>query len=278
MEKDCFGGLEPAEKQLEAGGLTWNYLEWNPGGGKTILLAHGITSDARAWWRVGAELALDGARVIAVDMPGHGHTTPSQEGTGWRTTAFQLSAFAAALNLPAYRLCGHSWGGVVSLHVAADFGAGLERVALLDPALRLSQERAEPAGAEQDALVGQPKKTREEYHQYAIANMPAWSECDHYWKAGALLTYDPATVRDFFWHNSGQMAINLLGQVNLPLLLVISDEQVGGVMSLETQAEARAALIPELGKAVKLDGVGHNLTREDYDQTMRYLKPFLLAD
>ncbi len=277
-KEDCMAGLEPAEKTVEAGGLNWRYLEWNGDGSPTILLAHGVTSDARAWWRVGPSLAERGARVLALDMPGHGLTSSNADGTEWLTTARQLAAFVAATGLDrrGYRLAGHSWGGVTSLMLAAEFGLGLERLALLDPAIYLDPGRAEARAKDFEAEIGQPRKSRQEAHEWAIANNAGWHECDYYWKAGAIQHYQPEIVRDFYSQNAAQNVTHLLSRLEIPVLLLVSDEQVGGVLPLGIQAQAEAALRPGLGHLVKLPGVGHNLQREDYPGTMQHLKPFLL--
>src|SRR5258708_19124254 len=69
----CVGGLEPSRGQVQAGGMTFSYLEWGDSG-SPLLLLHGITSSARGWWRVAPELAGLGYHVYALDMPGHGQS------------------------------------------------------------------------------------------------------------------------------------------------------------------------------------------------------------
>lgn len=278
METEHLGGMAPAEQQVEAAGFNWNYLEWNPTGAKTILLAHGITSDARGWWRVGAELALAGARVLAVDMPGHGSTEDSPTDVAEPTTAAQLASFISTLGLDTtgYRLVGHSWGGAVSLVLAATNPAGLEKVLLLDPALYLGRERAEEGAAGYQAEADEPKKSWEEAFTWAQEHQPAWTPSDHYWKAGAMLAYRPETVRDFFRHNSERNNVPLLSQVEAPLLLIISDSEAGGVIEPPVEEQARAALKPGRGQAVRYPGIGHNPHRENFDRLAQDLKPFLL--
>ena len=277
METAHEGGLAPAEKKVEAGGMVWNYLEWNPGGKPNVLLVHGITSNARTWWKLGPDLALGGAHVLAVDMPGHGSSdTPTD--VKWASTATQLAAFVEAVgwDKAGYRLAGHSWGGAVSLTLAAHHPAGLEKVALLDPALHLDEKWAGKGKDQYQAEVGVPKKSWEDYLAWAQKDMPHWTDTDRHWKAGAMVAYRPEAVRDFFGHNSGRNITALLGQVKVPLLLFISDETLGGVIQPEVQAEAREALRPGTGRAVHYEGVGHNIHREDYTRLQSDLKPFLL--
>lgn len=278
METAYEGGLAPAEKQAEAGGLVWNYLEWNSTGKPNILLVHGITSDARTWWKLGPDLALSGGHVVAVDMPGHGSSGDTPNDIKWSSTAAQLAAFVKTLgwDKAGFRLAGHSWGGAVSLSLAAAHPVGLEKVALLDPALRLDEEWAVKGATQYQAELGESKKSWDDYLDWTRQNMPHWTDADRHWKAGAMVAYRPEAVRDFFNHNTGRDITPLLGQVDVPLLLFISDETLGGVIQPEVQAAARAALRPDTGRALRYNGVGHNIHREDYDRLLADLKPFLL--
>ncbi len=272
-------GLEPAELTGTAGGLNWRYLEWNKNGRINILLAHGITSDARAWWRLGADLARQGAHVVGVDMPGHGETSSGPD-TRWDTTARQLADFAKLLGWDAagYRLAGHSWGGVTGLRLAARYNTGLARVALLDPALDLRPDLVETFSPAYIAQVGQPKLDWQAYYDQSKVNNSRWPEhYDHFWKAGAMLKFQPEVVRDFWLQNAGDNAVIQLLEVKVPLLLLMCDEQEGGFLSAQTQAACRSALEPASGQAVRLDGIGHNLLRENYAVTTAHLSPFLLA-
>lgn len=278
MASEHEGELAPAHNHIEAGGLTWHHLEWNPGGKPHVLLLHGITSDARTWWHLGPDLALAGAHILAVDMPGHGTSGDSPTGLKAQTTAAQLAAFVAAVgwDKTGYRLAGHSWGGLVSLTLAAHHPGGLERVALLDPALYLNVEWTTQEIEKYEAEVGVPKKSWDEYLAWTEKNMPHWTASDRHWKAGAMVNYRPETVRDFFRDNSGHNAVPLFGRVEVPLLLVISDETVGGIIQPEVQTAAKNTLRPGTGRAVRYEGVGHNPQREDYARLVADLKPFLL--
>ncbi|BCB82954.1 hypothetical protein Psuf_002670 [Phytohabitans suffuscus] len=53
---------------------TWAYDRWGEAG-RPVVLLHGPTFDRTMWWPVAAELA-DHATVVAVDLPGHGHSPP----------------------------------------------------------------------------------------------------------------------------------------------------------------------------------------------------------
>jgi pimeloyl-ACP methyl ester carboxylesterase len=60
----------------------------------------------------------------------------------------------------------------------------------------------------------------------------------------------------------------LLGRVNVPTLLITSDPERGGIVTPEASAEAQQ-ILPSL-KAIRIEGAGHNIRREQFD-------PFLAA-
>ncbi len=59
---------------VDAAGIPWSALTWGDPAARPLLLIHGVTSSAAAWWRLGPAFAASGRRVVAVDLPGHGRT------------------------------------------------------------------------------------------------------------------------------------------------------------------------------------------------------------
>jgi pimeloyl-ACP methyl ester carboxylesterase len=54
------------------------YDRWG-GGGRPVLLLHGVLFDRRVWWPTAAEIAGD-CTVVAPDLPGHGDTPGGPDG------------------------------------------------------------------------------------------------------------------------------------------------------------------------------------------------------
>ena len=92
------------------------------GDGPPLLLVHGITEDRTAWMDIPGELASDW-RVHAVDLRGHGQSTPTDTGD-LASMAGDLAAVIATLGLEAPILIGHSLGGAVVSAVAASMPTG----------------------------------------------------------------------------------------------------------------------------------------------------------
>jgi pimeloyl-ACP methyl ester carboxylesterase len=84
--------------------------EWTgPGATRTAVLLHMLTQSSNTWWRVGPELAERGYRVLAPDLPGHGHSP--------RAATYSIDAMVEALvaSVPAGPdlVVAHSFGAIV---------------------------------------------------------------------------------------------------------------------------------------------------------------------
>lgn len=88
------------------------------GNGPPIVLIHGVTLRAEIW-RHQAELA-DEARVIAIDMRGHGESRAGRNGSSISANSADLDLLLNALDLERAVVAGHSMGGMVLGRCLAD--------------------------------------------------------------------------------------------------------------------------------------------------------------
>lgn len=108
------------------------------GSGPPIVLVHGVTLSSDLWCQQLAELDAR-HRVVAVDVRGHGRSTPGSDGFsgGMGRLAADLRQVFDGLDIEGAVLAGHSLGGMITLELAAEAPAGwtarrLRAVALLD--------------------------------------------------------------------------------------------------------------------------------------------------
>lgn len=113
------------------------------GTGEPLLLIHGVGMCAEAW-QPQIEALADHHRVIAVDMPGHGQSSPLPaearlpDFVGWAARVVQ------ALDLGPVNLAGHSMGALVAAGLAVERPDLVRRLALLNAVHRRSpQARAD---------------------------------------------------------------------------------------------------------------------------------------
>jgi pimeloyl-ACP methyl ester carboxylesterase len=126
--------MDPAPLKVPvADGVRLHVRHW-PGAPDRIpfLLVHGLASNARLWDGVAARLAAAGCPVYAVDLRSHGESERPADGYDTATAASDVAAVAVALDLPRAVVAGQSWGGDVTVAVAAKHPDRVRAIALVD--------------------------------------------------------------------------------------------------------------------------------------------------
>ncbi|MEU4570455.1 alpha/beta fold hydrolase [Micromonospora sp. NPDC023956] len=111
------------------------YRTYGHGHRGTFLLVHGWCGNHEFMEPVARHLTTRHARVIAVDMPGHGESPPPPDGYAVEHLAGRLRALAVALDLRDVVVVGHSLGGVWSLATVAGDRDRFTGLVLLDSAV-----------------------------------------------------------------------------------------------------------------------------------------------
>ena len=122
-------------------------LNGDPDDRAPLILLHGLTFDRAMWRPALAELATidPGRRVLAVDLPGHGHSPawPSYDAEG---VAEAVHRAALAAKLPAPVLVGHSVAAMIATVYAARYPArgvvNVDQWLQIEPVARLIQSQA----------------------------------------------------------------------------------------------------------------------------------------
>jgi len=221
----------PAESTVEAAGIPFHILGWGEPDAPPVLLLHGVTSNALIWWRVGPALAAAGYRVIAPDMPGHGHTGHWAGHVAFRDSAADLAELAHVLfpdrDASEVRIVGHSWGGMTA---AAFPSAGYApaRLVLVDPPtiplVVITQMLTDPTERRYDdvneaiAVVGRLNPT------YGYGDVVS--------KAEALTQFDEPAVRAILTENGdwdgGLGSLAHAAARDVPVRLIRGDPTAGG--------------------------------------------------
>ncbi|MFB4310949.1 alpha/beta fold hydrolase [Actinomadura sp. GTD37] len=111
----------------------------DPAGAPAVLL-HGVTGHGARWRRT-AESHLADRSVLAPDLRGHGRSPHEPPWTVERHVADVL-ALLDAEGVERTDLVGHSYGGMIALHLARTAPRRVRRLLLLDPAIGLAPEDA----------------------------------------------------------------------------------------------------------------------------------------
>lgn len=246
--------LPPYKSCALAGGT----LAWREAGtGAPVVLIHGVGMQSAAWGPQIAALSAS-CRVIALDMPGHGNSSPLPADAQLPDFVEWLRSALDALGLDKVSLAGHSMGALISGGFAVTYPERLERVALLNGTYCRTEEARNAVIARSDMIRagGFDLETPlarwfgdSAADQAARADVAEWLsgvDLDGYATAYGAFARGDATYADRF------------GSITCPLLAMTGD---GDLNSTPAMSQAMAAAAP-LGRAVVIEGHRHmvNLT------------------
>ena len=123
----------PVERSIALPHLSLRALVWGSSDAPPLLALHGWLDNAASFATL-APLLADRWQVIALDLPGHGHSDHLPEGALYHFVDYVRCALAAAhaLGLKRYSLLGHSMGAGIASLMAAAAPASIDRLALIE--------------------------------------------------------------------------------------------------------------------------------------------------
>lgn len=156
---------------------------------KTLLLIHGLTANAVMYEPLARLLTKD-YRIIAVDLRGRGFSDKPETGYSMAEHAADIIALMDALDLKRCVVGGHSFGGLLTMFIAATFPERVERALVLDAAAKMHPEVRTLIKPSLDRL-GKVFPSLEEYLK-AMRAMPylcgVWDDdYEAYYRAEALV-------------------------------------------------------------------------------------------
>lgn len=114
---------------LDLGGRRLRFLDY--GDGPPLLLLHGLGCSWQWWLEMVPTLSRE-HRVIAVDLPGFGHSEALEKPALMDTHAETMFALADALDLGPLVVGGHSMGGLITLAMAGQQPSRVRGVVLVN--------------------------------------------------------------------------------------------------------------------------------------------------
>jgi pimeloyl-ACP methyl ester carboxylesterase len=116
---------------VEAEGIRLHAVEGGQSSSPTVVLLAGFPQTWWAWHKAMPRLA-ERFHVIAIDLPGQGHSDRPQGSYDTHTVASRVQAALTTLNVPKYWLAAHDIGACVAFSLALKYQDRLHGVALLD--------------------------------------------------------------------------------------------------------------------------------------------------
>ena len=217
----------------------------------TLLLLHGLTANARIFEPLADLLAPD-YRVIAVDLRGRGLSDKPSTGYSMAEHAADVIGLMDALGLESCIVGGHSFGGLLTIFLAAEYGERVERAILLDAAGKLHPEVRRLIQPSLDRL-GKVFPSLDDYLS-AMRSMAylcgTWDDAyEAYFRAEALVHEDGTVTARPQAANMAEAVNNALGEdwysrltkVQAPALLLRAPEGYGtpGTPPVLLEADAR---------------------------------------
>jgi len=119
------------DRYLAANGIRLHYVE-HEGDGPTLLLLHGLTANAHSFDGLIAAGLAPRLRVLAFDLRGRGLSEHPAHGYSIEDHAADVIDALDALGLDRVTLGGHSYGGLLTYHLAANYPARIGRCVFID--------------------------------------------------------------------------------------------------------------------------------------------------
>ena len=150
------------------------YIDYGSGA-KTIVLVHGLASNAGFWRYNIPELAKE-YRVIAVDLPGYGKSDKKAYPYNMTFYAEQIKRLTDELKIGKFTFVGHSMGGQIGITFALKYPEKLDKLVLTDPAGIEAFMQGEGDWLRSVMTVSGVKKTNEEgVRRNLAANFYTWN-------------------------------------------------------------------------------------------------------
>jgi len=115
---------------------------YGPENGQPVIALHGWLDNAATFSRLAP--LLDGLRIVALDLPGHGHSDHRPSGAAYNIWDYVHDVLQTAeqFGWQRFSLLGHSMGAIVAVLLAGAMPERVERLALIDGVVPFTGEAA----------------------------------------------------------------------------------------------------------------------------------------
>jgi pimeloyl-ACP methyl ester carboxylesterase len=103
------------------------------GSGEPVILLHSHGLSGRQWRRLAGDLVARGMRALAIDLSGQGKSEPWPEPDTFRFDLDVMRVAEILRTLGRAHVVGHSYGGLIALHVALAEPSALLSLTVFDP-------------------------------------------------------------------------------------------------------------------------------------------------
>jgi pimeloyl-ACP methyl ester carboxylesterase len=251
-----------------AAGLTFSYVEMGPEEGQPVVLLHGYTDNSRSWSLLAPH--LDGRRMIAFDLRGHGDSEAPSCCCGLDTLAADVDALMEALEIETADVVGHSLGSMTAATLAAYYPERVDELVLVSTAANMPEaatgwlwdnvpQMQRPVDPDSEFMMNwywNPNPVDEDFLGRERAESAAAPEATWMGVLRAL------TITDWT-----QMA----PRIEAPTLILWGDQD--GFFGAESQAHVQS-ILPD-ARHITYEGFGHNMFWEAPERVAADINSFL---
>lgn len=266
--------LDWQSSTIAANGINIHYTR--TGGDKPpLVLVHGFSDDGLCWTPV-AEALADSYDIIMPDARGHGRSDAPESGYSVADLADDLAGVITGLDLHKPRILGHSMGGATTFILAGTY-PDLPGAILIEDAGGVNIASGDSPQVQErmrntlERMTTLQRMRREELLEYGRAEMPTWSEAELEPWADAKLRFSLRAIQRIRTSVVGWE--EKLRSITCPALLITADSERGAIVTQEGAVRLKE-LVPQL-QVVHIDGVGHNIRRENFSEYLETVRTFL---
>jgi len=279
--------------------LRMAYMDVAPSGpanGKTVVLLHGKSFSGDYWARTIAKLSADGYRVVVPDQLGFGKSAKPDIRYNFDLLARNTKMLLDSLGVARAAIVGHSFGGMLAVYFARDYGQTTAVLVLENPIGLEDYRSAIPPQPIETLFKTEMAQTPETYRAFMTAFFVGWPPtAQHYVDIFSRVLLSPEYPR---WARASALIYEMMFEepirqeyplLKMPVLLIIgqSDRSVffrrygtpEAIKPLGNWPELGRQAVKDLsdGKLVEIDGAGHVSHVEKFNEFEAALDAFLAA-
>lgn len=277
----------PREIALQSHGLTLAAKVWGPENGRRLLAVHGWLDNANSFDNLAP--LLPEWRIVAIDLPGHGHSQHRSADAAYHFIDYtvNVAAVVEALGWDTYAYVGHSMGAAIGCILAGTFPQCLRHLVLLDAIGPVSSEAhdmpdrlARHILEETRGLAKQPRPlpSREKAAELWATVVPKLSPANarnlvarstRDVPGGVTWTYDPRLRGTSSARLTQEQTMVFMRRIACPTLFL---RAVDGLAFEAEQMRARCAAVENLQR-IEMTG-GHHLHMEEAALVADHMRRF----